>query len=197
MVNLIWLLLIVCGILYAGMTGNIEVVTGSAISAAEDAVNIAIKLTGVMCLWLGIMKIAERSGIIRCIAYILSPVIRIIFPDVPKNHPALGAIIMTLSANMLGMGNAVTPLGIKAMQELQKLNAHKHAASPSMCTLLALCTTGFTLVPATIIGLRSAAGSENASEIIGSTILVSLFATLVVLFADFICRSIYSAHNGR
>ncbi|QDR80758.1 Spore maturation protein A [Sporomusa termitida] len=191
MINVIWLLLMASGILYAGLNGRIEVVTLSAISAAKSAVELTINLIGVMCLWLGIMKIAELSGLIRGISYILTPIIGFLFPSVPRNHPAMGAIIMTISANMLGLGNAVTPLGIKAMQELQTLNPKKDTATPAMCTLLALCTTGFTLVPATIIALRSAAGSVNPTEIVGSTLVVSLLATIFVLVIDRLCRAVW------
>lgn len=191
MINVIWLLLLVIGVLYAGVQGRIDVVTQSAISGAEGAVALSLKLIGVMCLWLGIMKIAELAGIIRFFARLLSPIICFLFPSVPKNHPAMGAIIMTLSANLLGLGNAVTPLGIKAMQALQQLNGKKDTASDAMCTLLGLCTAGFTLLPATIIALRSAAGSQNPTEIVGSTLLVSLVATVSVVIADRVCRTIY------
>lgn len=191
MINLIWVVLIASGIIYAGMNGRIEIVTASALSAAKDAVELSINLIGVMCLWLGIMKIAELSGIIKIIAYLLQPIVGLLFPTVPKNHPAMGAIIMTLSANMLGLGNAVTPLGIKAMQQLQTLNPKKDTATAAMCTLLALCTTGFTLVPATIIALRSAAGSVNPTEIVGSTLIVSLLATIFVLIIDRLCQTIF------
>lgn len=191
MINFIWMALIVSGIFCAAWQGHMEVITQSAISSAEAAVNLSFKLTGVMCLWLGLMKIAEASGLVRAFAAFLTPFIRILFPSVPKSHPALGAIIMTISANMLGLGNAVTPLGIKSMQELQKLNPDKATASPAMCTLLALCTTGFTLIPATVVALRSAAGSVNPAEIVGATILVSLLATIIVLMADRLCRAIW------
>lgn len=197
MINVIWVLLMAGGIIYAGFHGRIELVTKSAISASEDAVTLSFKLIGVMCLWLGIMKIAEAAGVVRIISRLLSPIIRLLFPSVPSNHPAMGAIIMTLSANMLGLGNAVTPLGIKAMQELQKLNIKKDTASPAMCTLLALCTTGFTLVPATIIALRSAAGSISPAEIVGATLTVSLIATIVAIAADRIFRTIYSVRSRR
>lgn len=191
MINLIWLLLLVTGIVYAGLQGRIDIVSQSAISAAEAAVALSLRLVGVMCLWLGIMKIAELAGIVRLISRLLSPLICFLFPSVPKNHPAMGAIIMTLSANMLGLGNAVTPLGIKAMQALQQLNTKKDTASDAMCTLLALCTAGFTLIPATIIAIRSASGSVNPTEIVGATLMVSFMATVSVIIADRICRIIY------
>jgi spore maturation protein A len=197
MINVIWMLFMVIGIAYAGWQGRIEVVTQSAISAAEGAVVLSFKLIGVMCLWLGIMKIAELAGMIKLFARLLSPLTRLLFPSVPKKHPAMGAIVMTISANMLGLGNAATPLGIKAMQELQKLNLKKDTASDAMCTLLALCTTGFTLVPATIIALRSAAGSVNPAEIVGATIMVSLTATFTAILTDRFCRALYSVRTRR
>lgn len=195
MINIIWLLFLLVGIVYAGINGRVEIVTQGAISGAEAAVALAFKLIGVMCLWLGLMKIAERAGLIRIFSWLLGPVIRFLFPGIPKGHPALGAIIMTVSANMLGLGNAATPFGIKAMQQLQELNPRKDVATPAMCTLLALCTTGFTVVPATIIALRSAAGSVNPAEIVGVTVLTSIVATTVALAADFFCRFITRGRN--
>jgi len=197
MINVIWLLLLVTGIVYAALHGRIDVVTQSAISAAEGAVSLSLKLVGVMCLWLGIMKIAEVAGLVKFIGRLLSPLLCFLFPSVPKNHPAMGSIMMTLSANMLGLGNAVTPLGIKSMQALQQLNPQKDTASDAMCTLLALCTAGFTLIPATIIAIRSAAGSVNPTEIIGATLVVSFMATVSVVIADRICRIIYHLRARR
>lgn len=197
MINIIWLVLLLTGILYAALQGRVDVVTQSAITGAEGAVSLSLKLIGVMCLWLGMMKIAEKAGIVRLISRLLSPVICFLFPSVPKKHPAMGAIVMTLSANLLGLGNAVTPLGIKAMQALQELNGKKDTASDAMCTLLGLCTAGFTLIPATMIAIRSAAGSENPTEIVGSTLLVSLMATVGVVMADRFCRLIDSVRIRR
>lgn len=197
MINIIWLVLLLTGILYAALQGRVDVVTQSAITGAEGAVSLSLKLVGVMCLWLGMMKIAEKAGIVRLISRLLSPVICFLFPSVPKKHPAMGAIVMTLSANLLGLGNAVTPLGIKAMQALQELNGKKDTASDAMCTLLGLCTAGFTLIPATMIAIRSAAGSENPTEIVGSTLLVSFMATVGVVMADRFCRLIDSVRIRR
>jgi spore maturation protein A len=192
MMNVIWVLLLSSGIVYAAWQGRIEVVTGSAIAAAEAAVTLALQLTGMMCLWLGLMKIAQEAGLVRGLSWLMGPLVRLIFPSVPRQHPAIGSIMMMWSANMLGLGNAVTPLGIKAMQDLQQLNGRKDTASDAMCTLLALCTAGFTLVPATAIALRSAAGSSEPASIMGATFLVSLLATLVVLVTDRCCRQLYS-----
>lgn len=191
MINFIWGAMLAGGIAYAALTGRAGLLAGSALHAAESAAALSFRLVGIMCLWLGMMKLAERAGFIRLLARLLRPLTRMIFRSVPQDHPAMGAIVMTISANMLGLGNAATPLGIKAMQELQRLNHEKDVATPAMCTFLAVCTTGFTLVPATVIALRAAAGSANPSEIVGVTILVSLTATTVVLIADFFCRNFY------
>lgn len=197
MINAVWFLLIACGIGYAAWQGNVEIITSSAISGAEAAVTLAFKLIGVMCLWLGIMKIAETAGIVRFFAKLMHPLIRLLFPALPKSHPASGSIVMMISANMFGLGNAVTPLGIKAMQELQKLNPSKDTASAEMCTLLAICTTGFTIVPATIIAIRSAAGSQCPAEIVGVTLIVSFTATVSTLLLDRIIRIFRHSGSGR
>lgn len=190
MINLIWGLMIIAGIGYAALNGTIDMITVAAISSAEAAVKLSFQLIGMMCLWLGIMKVAEKAGLIACVSFVLRPITKLIFPGIPPKHKAMGAIVMTISANMLGLGNAATPLGIKAMQELQTLNKHKATATREMCTFLALCTTGFTLVPATVIALRSATGSSNPSEIVGVTVLVSLSATMFVLAVDFLLRNL-------
>jgi spore maturation protein A len=196
MINVIWLGMIIIGVIMGGINGKIELVTSATLQAAETAVSLSFKLISVMSLWLGIMKIADRSGIIRLICYIIRPITRFLFPSVPKDHPAMGAIMMLLSANALGLGNAATPLGIKAMQELQTLNPDKTSASEAMCTLLALTTAGFTLVPATVIALRAAAGSVNPTEIVATTLIASLIANLAVITCDKICQRVYHREGG-
>ncbi len=188
MVNLIWLLMLVCGICVAAVTGRIEVVTTSALKAAELGVEVAIELIGVMSLWLGLMKLAEDAGLIRGIARIFGPLIRMLFPTLKVRSPALGAIIMNLSANILGLGNAATPFGLKAMQELQKENPNPEVASPAMITFLALNTSCITLIPATIIGVRLKAHSVNPTEIIGTTIFATGCAMTVAIIVDFLIR---------
>lgn len=191
MINVIWVGMLVIGVIVGGLNGKIEQVTAASLQAAEAAVSLSFKLIGVMSLWLGIMNIADKSGVIRLFTYIIHPLTRCLFPSIPKGHPALGAIMMLLSANALGLGNAATPMGLKAMQELQELNRDKETASEAMCTLLALTTAGFTLVPATVIALRSAAGSVNPTEIVATTIMASLTANLAVILADKCCQSIH------
>lgn len=188
MVNLIWLLMLVIGILVAALNGHIESVTVSAMKAAELGVEVAIELIGVMSLWLGLMRLAEDAGFIRGLARLFGPAIHRLFPSLKLDSPALGAIIMNLSANILGLGNAATPFGLKAMQELQKENPTPEVASPAMITFLALNTSCITLVPATIIGVRLKAHSVNPTEIIGTTIFATGCAMSVAILVDSLIR---------
>ncbi|MHB1126850.1 MAG: nucleoside recognition domain-containing protein [Bacillota bacterium] len=189
MVNLIWLVLLLSGIAVAGLNGRIEVVTTAALSSAKMAVTIALELIGLMALWLGLLRIAEEAGLVRALARIVRPATTRLFPSVPRDHPAMGAIIMNLSANILGLGNAATPFGIKAMQELQTLNKRPEEASDAMCTFLALNTSCITLIPATIIGIRVAAGSRDPTEIVGPTIFATALAMTVAIIVDRLFRA--------
>lgn len=154
-------------------------VTNSALDYASIAVEIAIGLIGIMALWLGVMKVAEEAGLIKIIARVVRPITRFLFPKVPYDHPAMGSMIMNISANMLGLGNAATPFGLKAMEELNELNPKKDTASNAMCTFLAVNTAGLTLIPATAIAIRAAMGSSNPTIIIGTSIFGALCATTV------------------
>ncbi|MDO4541090.1 MAG: nucleoside recognition domain-containing protein [Syntrophomonadaceae bacterium] len=189
MLNAVWLLLLGVGIITAAVNGNIEVVTEAALTAAGNAVTICLDLIGVMALWLGIMRIAEKGGLIRLLARLLQPMTRRFFPDIPDNHPALGAIILNLSANMLGLGNAATPFGMKAMQEMQLLNGGCNTASSAMCTFLAFNTSCITLVPATIIGIRVSLGSSDPVAIVGPCIFATAVAMTVALSLDWWLRT--------
>lgn len=157
---------------------SLKEVTNSALSYAETAVNIALGLIGVMALWLGVMKIAEEAGLITYIARALKPITKFLFPEVPSEHPAMGAMIMNISANFLGLGNAATPFGLKAMEELDKLNPNKGTATNAMCTFLAVNTAGMTLIPATAIAIRASAGSSEPAVIIGTALFGSTCATI-------------------
>ncbi|NUN07864.1 MAG: spore maturation protein [Ignavibacteriaceae bacterium] len=154
-------------------------ITGAAIGFAETAVTIALGLIGIMAMWLGIMKIAEEAGIINFLARMLRPITRFLYPDVPPDNPAIGAMIMNFSANFLGLGNAATPFGLKAMDELEKINPNKGVASNAMCTFLTINTAGMTLIPATAIAVRASAGSSEPAIIIGTSIFGSFCATVV------------------
>lgn len=189
MLNLIWLLLLVSGILVAAANGQIEVVTQAALGAARGAVEVCFDLIGVMALWLGIMKIAEEGGLVRTLAAWVKPLMVRLFPSVPHDHPAMGAIILNLSANMLGLGNAATPFGMKAMQELQELNHDSDEASEAMCTFLALNTSCITLIPATIIGVRLSFNSANPTEIVGACIFATAVSMLAAVSLDYWFRT--------
>lgn len=158
-------------------------VTNDAIKIAQVAVEIALGLIGIMALWLGVMRVAEDAGLIKMIARALNPITRRLFPEVPSDHPAIGAMVMNMSANMLGLGNAATPFGLKAMEELDKLNTNKGTATNSMVTFLAINTAGMTLIPATAIAVRAASGSANPTVIIGTSIFGAFCAVVVGLTA--------------
>lgn len=157
------------------------VATLSAVAWANTAVELALGYIGIMILWLGLMRIAEEAGLVQLLARVLSPVLCWIFPELPPNSPALGAIVMNVSANMLGLGNAATPLGLKAMQELQKLNTNKDEASNAMVMFLALNTSGFTLLPAGIVGFRAAAGSQHLMDFWPMVVLASTISTITAI----------------
>jgi spore maturation protein SpmA len=154
-------------------------VTNSVIDYAGIAVKIALGLIGIMALWIGIMKIAEEAGLIKIIAKVVKPITKFLFPDVPQDHPAMGSMIMNISANMLGLGNAATPFGLKAMEELESLNPEKGTATNAMVTFLAINTAGLTLIPATAIAIRATLGSSDPTIIIGTSIFGASCATAV------------------
>lgn len=153
-------------------------VTNDAIKIAQTAVEIALGLIGIMALWLGVMKVAEDAGLIKIIANVLKPITKRLFPEVPHDHPAIGSMVMNISANMLGLGNAATPFGLKAMEELDKLNPNKGTATNSMVTFLAINTAGMTFIPATAIAVRAAAGSSDPTIIIATSLFGSTCATI-------------------
>jgi spore maturation protein A len=184
MVNWIWLFFIVVGFLVAAINGDVESVTQAAFDGAKNGVTVCFGLISVLVFWMGMMRIAEDAGILHKLARLLQPVVRFLFPSVPKNHPALGYIMSNMSANILGLGNAATPMGIKAMQELQKLNPNKEEASTAMSTLLALNTSSITLIPTTLIAIRMNFNSMNPAEIVGTTLIATIISTTVAIFVD-------------
>lgn len=184
MVNFIWFFLLASGVVTAAFTGNMNQVTTAAFDAARSGVFTALEITGMMCLWLGMLKIAEDAGLITLLARLIRPLTVKLFPSVPGNHPAIGAVIMNLGANILGLGNAATPFGLKAMQHLQSLNKDKDTASDAMITFLALNTSCVTLIPVTVLGLRVAAGSTDPTIIVFPTILATLCGTVTALSLD-------------
>jgi len=153
-------------------------ITNAVLVEGKRAVEIALGLIGVMALWLGVMKVAEEAGLTRTIAGIFRPVTRLLFPRVPSDHPAITAIFMNMAANMLGLGNAATPMGLKAMEELDKLNPDKGTATDDMCMFLVINTTAITLIPATALAVRVSVGSANPQMIIFPSILAASTATI-------------------
>ena len=183
MINFIWCGMIVIGIIVGTLTGNIEAVSTAAIEWAETAVELSLGLIGVMALWLGLMKIAEEAGIVRGMGLLMKPIMVRLFPEVPADHPAMGSIVANMAANFFGLGNAATPLGIKAMQELQDLNENKDEASNAMVMFLAINTSSITLISSSIIAYRSAAGAANPADVIGPTIIATAVSTTVAIIA--------------
>jgi len=178
MLNYIWFGMMAVSVVAGILTGRIDEVTDAAINMSKVAVEISIGLIGIMALWLGIMKIAEASGLIRIIARGLRPITVRLFPDVPEDHPAIGSIVLNMSANMLGLGNAATPMGLKAMEELQELNPKKDTATNAMVMFLAINTSSVQLIiPATVVALMGAA----ASQIFITTILATLASTIAAI----------------
>jgi len=183
MLNYIWLGLILAAVLMGGASGHLKELTDATFDSAKAAVmTIALPLAGAMALWLGMMRLAEKSGLVQVLARMLRPPLRLLFPDVPADHPAMGAIVMNIAANMLGLGNAATPLGLRAMQRLERLNPIPGTASNAMCTFLAINTSSVQLIPATAVAILAGAGSTNPTAIIGT----ALFATTCAALAGII-----------
>ena len=191
MLNYIWFGLMAIALAVAAFNGTAEAVSKAAIDSAKTAVEIAIGLVGVMTLWLGIMRIAEASGLVTLLGRALRPVLRWLFPEVPTEHPANGSIVMSIAANMLGLNNAATPLGIKAMEELQTLNEDKETASNAMVTFMALNTSGVQLIPTTMIGVLLAAGSVNPTAIIAPALIATFFGTMAAVLAAKMLQRFY------
>ena len=174
MLNYLWLGLILCGVILGVITGRTEAVTSATFDAAKASLmTIALPLGAVMALWLGIMRLAEKSGAVERLSGLLRPLLTRLFPDVPANHPAMGAMVMNIAANMLGLGNAATPLGLRAMQGLESLNPRPGTATNAMCTFLAINTSSVQLIPATAVGILAAAGATHPTAIIGTALVAT------------------------
>lgn len=177
--NIIWLVMILVGVIAAIVTGRPEIINNVIIYETGEAVKFAIGLTGIMSFWLGLMNIAKKSGLINSFAKSMTPITRFLFPDIPSNHPAIGAIMMNMVANMFGAGNSATALGLKAMEELQKLNTNKKTVTNAMAMFLVINMSSIQIIPMTILKLRADAGSVNPSEIIITSILATIVSTVV------------------
>lgn len=183
MLNLIWLGLMVSAIIIGIFNGTLAAVVASVTEQAKYAFQIALGLTGILTFWLGIMKIAENAGLIEKFANCLKPIMKRIFPEVPPDHPAMGAMVLNISANMLGLNNAATPFGLKAMEHLEKLNPIPGVATNSMCTFLVVNTACIQIVPATAIAYLASAGAINPTQIIITTMFASICALSIGIIA--------------
>ncbi|WP_246637589.1 nucleoside recognition domain-containing protein [Crassaminicella profunda] len=183
MMNIIWFIMIIVGMAVAVLTQNTHVINDAVIKNTQEAVVFAIGLTGIMAVWLGLMNIAEKSGLIKKIGRIMSPFIRLLYPEIPKDHPAISSIVMNMVANMFGAGNSATALGLKTMEELQRMNHHKNTASNAMCMFLVINMSSIQLIPLSVLKIRADAGSLDATEIIGTSLVATAVSTIVGIVA--------------
>jgi spore maturation protein A len=191
MLNYIWFGLMAVSLLIAAFNGTAEAVTKAAVDSASTAVTIAIGLVGVMTLWLGMMKIAEAAGLVAMLGRALRPALRWMFPEVPAEHPAAGAIVLAIAANMLGLNNAATPLGIKAMEDLQELSGDKETATNPMVTFMAMTTSGVQLIPSSMIALLAASGSTSPTAIIAPGLVATFIGTVAAVVAAKLLQPFY------
>lgn len=174
--NWIFYILIIVSLIFGIINDRIQDVVNAILEGADLSVKIALSLIGIMAFWLGIMRIAEKSGLVQFIAKIIKPITKWLFSDIPSENPATGNIALSISANALGLTNAATPIGLRVMQELEDINDQKDTASDSMCMFLAMNTAGFQIIPATVIAILVAVGSKNPTEIIVPTLIVTSIA---------------------
>ena len=184
MVNYIWAFFIITGIVYAFFTGKTDVINSEIISSASTSINMILTILPIMCLWLGLMNIAKESGLLKIMSNNISPIVKKLFPEIPKDHEALGLISSNIIMNMLGLGNAATPFGLKAMKSMQELNKNKDVASRSMITFLVINTASVTIIPTTVISFRVINGAMNPTDILLSSIITTILSCLIGLILD-------------
>lgn len=184
MVNYIWVVMTLIGLGFAMVNGTMAEVNEAVFTGAKEAVTLCIGLISILVFWLGMMRIAEDAGLLSKLSSLFKPFVTKLFPEVPSEHPAMGYILSNMIANMFGLGNAATPLGIKAMEELKELNGGKNEASRSMITFLAINTASVTLIPTTVIAIRMNYNSENPTDIVGPTLLATAVSAVAAIFID-------------
>ena len=183
MLNIIWLSLVILSIVFGVLDGKIHEVVMAVTNSAKLAFDIALNLAGLMTLWLGIMQIAQDSGLVKGITKFIAPILRLLFPDLPSDHPAFGAIALNMTANILGLANAATPMGLKAMEELEKLNPFPGVATNAMCMFIAINTSSIQLIPTSAIAFLSSAGSKHPTEIVFTGLLATTCSTIAAICA--------------
>lgn len=193
--NYIFFALIAISIIVGIFNNTLNDVVNAMLSACNTAVKISFSLIGIMAFWLGIMRIAEKSGLVQVLSKLLNPIAKILFKDVKKDSPVVGDITMSVAANALGLTNAATPIGLKVMKELQEDNRNKDTATDSMCMFLGMNTAGFQIIPATVIAVLVGVGAKNPSEIILPTLIVTTISFLVAIITALIFRKIWREHD--
>lgn len=193
--NYIFFLLISLSIIAGIINNRLDEVVNSMLSGADTAVKISLSLIGIMAFWLGIMRIAEKSGLIQIISKVLRPIAKILFKDVKKDSPAIGDIAMSISANALGLTNAATPIGLKVMKELQEENPEKDKATDAMCMFLGMNTAGFQIIPATVIAVLAGTGAKNPTEIVLPTLIVTTLSFLTAIITALIFKRIWRKYD--
>ena len=193
--NYVFLILIAGSLIIGIFNGTLGDVTNSMLGACNTAVKIAFSLIGIMAFWLGMMRIAEKAGLVKYLAKILEPIAKLLFKDRGKNENVTGDIAMSVAANALGLTNAATPIGLKVMKELQEDNPDKEAATDSMCMFLGMNTAGFQIIPATVIAVLVGSGAKNPTEIILPTLIVTTLAFLTAIFTALILKKIWRKHG--
>ncbi len=193
--NYIFFVLIALSIIFGILNNTMGEVVNAMLQACDTAVRISFSLIGIMAFWLGIMRLAEKSGLVQLISKLLKPIAKILFKDLPNDSPAIGDIAMSVSANALGLTNAATPIGLKVMQELQKENPKKDEASDAMCMFLGMNTAGFQIIPATVLAILVGVGSKNPTEIILPTLIVTTLAFLSAIITALILKKIWRKHG--
>ena len=188
MINIIWGVMIVIGIIYGLISGNIEAINNEIIVSGKKGLDMILEMLPILVIWMGLMKIAEESGLLKKIANLFYPVLSKLFPSIPKGNKALGYIASNIAVNMMGLGSAATPFGLQAMDEMQKINQKKDTATDAMITFLVLNTSGVTLIPTTVISLRMLSGSAHPTEIILPAILATFCASVGGLSLDYLIR---------
>jgi spore maturation protein A len=184
MVNYIWVFMTLVGFVFAMINGTMAEVNKAIFDGAKEAVTLCMGLISILVFWLGMMRIAQESGLLELLSKLFRPLVRRLFPDVPTNHPAMGYILSNMIANMFGLGNAATPLGIKAMEELKQLNGGKNSASRSMVTFLAINTASITIIPTTVIAIRMNYNSASPTEIVVPTLIATIISMLGAVMID-------------
>lgn len=193
--NYIFFALIAISIIVGIFNNTLNEVVNAMLSACNTAVKISFSLIGIMAFWLGIMRIAEKSGLVQILSKLLNPIAKILFKDVKKDSPVVGDITMSVTANAIGLTNAATPIGLKVMKELQEDNKNKDTATDSMCMFLGMNTAGFQIIPATVIAVLVGVGAKNPSEIILPTLIVTTISFLVAIITSLIFRKIWREHD--